>query len=124
MRTKFRTKAEAKQELDRLRNDDGATSAHVEKLTVRKLFDDYIRTKEVAGRAPATIAGLRWAADIACERWGSMSAERLTHDHLDAAYADMLVTGRRVFYCEARPRRCRKRTVIFRFNIAVRVPGN
>jgi integrase len=96
-RTKFRTKAEAKQELDRLRNDDGATSAHVEKLTVRKLFDDYIRTKEVAGRAPATIAGLRWAADIACERWGSMSAERLTHDHLDAAYADMLVTGRRVF---------------------------
>jgi len=86
----FRTKVEAQRALDAARAEDAALFAPVDGLTVAAVLDRFITIKGIAGKAPRTIAQYEWAAGFAKLRWGAWAAERLTADHLDAAYADML----------------------------------
>jgi hypothetical protein len=83
---------DAKDELDRARREDTPNSAG----TVGAVLDQFIRTKRVAGRAPATLAQYQWAADQVAARWGKWPAGQLTAEHLDAAYLEMLSGGKRV----------------------------
>jgi integrase len=59
------------------------------------VLDRFITSKVKAKRAPNTINGYRNAAARAKGRWGGWPAETLTGDHLDDAYADWLVSGKR-----------------------------
>lgn len=92
----FPTKGAAKAELDRALAEDRALTASGEGLTVKAVLDQFIRTKRLAGKAPGTIAFYEWASSHAIARWGGWRADKLTADHLDAAYAEMLAAGRRV----------------------------
>jgi integrase len=60
------------------------------------VLDQFVRAKRLGGRAPATLAQYQWAADLVADRWGGWPAEKLTADHLDAAYIEMLAGGKRV----------------------------
>lgn len=90
----FRTRAEAQKELDKVRNEDGPPDH--DGLTVATVLDQFLRTKQLAGKAPGTIEHYRWAAEHAKARWGGWPAEKLTPELLDAAYLEWLVGGRRV----------------------------
>lgn len=94
-RRNFKTQAEAKDELDRLLREDRALQGR-DVPTVDEVLDRFIRAKKVQRRAPNTIAFHEWAAGLARSRWGAWQADRLTHDHVEAAYAAMLEGGRRV----------------------------
>jgi integrase len=89
----FPTMAKAVAARDRARRDETPGTAG----TVGDVLDQFIRTKRLAGRAPATIQQYEWAAGLAKARWGTWPAERLTADDLDDAYLEMLTTGFRVF---------------------------
>jgi integrase len=93
----FVTKTAAQAALDRARREDMALIASDGGLTVKDVFDDFVRTKKLAGRAPNTIAQYEWAAGLAAQRWGGWPAQKLTAELLDAAYLTMLAGGRRQF---------------------------
>lgn len=84
----FATKGAAQDELDRLRREDRPPD--VDGLTVGFVLDQFIRTKELAGKAPGTVEHYRWAAEHAKARWGGWRAEDLTDEQLDAAYLEWL----------------------------------
>ncbi len=93
----FRTRKEAQAALDQERAKDAALLAPTGSgaLTVAAVLDQFIRTKELAGRAPNTLGFYRWAAGIVTARWGGWTADRLTDADLNAAYLEMLSGGRR-----------------------------
>lgn len=92
----FTTRAAAKAALAIALKEDRALTDTGAGMTVGDVLDQFIRTKRLAGRAPGTIAFYEWASTHAAARWGGWSAERLTADHLDAAYLEMLGGGRKV----------------------------
>jgi integrase len=92
----FPTRREAVEALAAARREDDALSSPVEGLTVRAVLGQFVRVKELAGRAPGTIESYRWAAAMANERWGGWPAAKLTDEDLDAAYLELLKRGRRV----------------------------
>jgi integrase len=92
----FTTRSAAKDELDRLRREDADLIAPLDgTLTVGMVLDQFIRAKRLAGRTPNTIAQYEWAADQAKVRWAGWAADKLTCDHLEDAYSEMLTDGRR-----------------------------
>jgi hypothetical protein len=91
-RRRFTTIAEATDALDEARREDTPGTAG----TVGAVLDQFVRTKRLAGRAPATLAQCQWAAEQVKARWGGWRAEQLTAEHLDAAYLEMLAGGKRV----------------------------
>lgn len=74
---------------------DRGTTAPVAGLTVSMVLRQFIRTKQLAGKAPGTIAQYEWAAARLEERFGGKAADKLTSDHLDELYAGLLTGGRR-----------------------------
>lgn len=92
----FATRAVAKAALDAALKDDRALTGNGTGMTVGSVIEQFIRTKRLAGKAPGTIAFYEWAASHAETRWGGWSAEKLTSDHLDEAYVEMLAGGRRL----------------------------
>jgi integrase len=95
----FAKRAEAKAELNRLRHEDAELIAPADgTLTVGMVLDSFIRAKRLAGKARNTVAQYEWAADQAKARWGGWAADKLTQDHLEGAYAEMLVGGRRQWH--------------------------
>ena len=88
----FSTMSAAKEALDQARREDTPGTVR----TVGAVFDQFIRAKRLAGRAPATLAQYRWAAELLKARWGGWAAEQLTAEHLDAAYLELLSAGKRV----------------------------
>lgn len=92
----FKTKGAAQTALDTERRDDLGLIDRDGDRTVDDVLSQFVRTKELAGRAPGTIEQYKWAQAMAKERWGSWAAERLTSDDLDAAYLELLAAGRRV----------------------------
>jgi integrase len=64
-------------------------------LTVSDVVNTFIRAKRLAGKAPGTIAFYERIARHALDRWGGWPADSLTFELLDAAYLEMLSTGRR-----------------------------
>jgi len=95
----FPTKKAALQALDRARSEDAALLAPTGSgvLTVAAVLEQFIRTKQLAGRAPNTLEFYRWAGGLATARWGGWAADRLTDADLDAAYLEMLGAGRRQY---------------------------
>jgi integrase len=94
----FLTKKAAQAAMDQERQNDAALAPGTGGvLTVAMVLEQFIRTKQLAGRAPNTIEFYRWAAGLASARWGGWRADRLTGDDLDAAYLDMLHAGRRQY---------------------------
>ncbi len=92
----FATQGLAKAELKRLQNEDVELFAPtVGTLTVGLVLDQFVRAKALAGRAPNTLAQYRWASEIARERWAGWAADKVTGDHLEAAYMEMMASGRR-----------------------------
>lgn len=92
----FPTRTEAVATLDRLRRED--LPANADDMTVGTVLDQFIRTKQLAGKAPGTVEHYRWASQHPKLRWGGWPAEQLTSDLLDAAYLEWLTTGRRVYH--------------------------
>lgn len=90
----FATRGDAQAELDRLRSED--RPAEHDGLTVAVVLEQFVRTKQLAGKAPATVEHYRWAAEHVKGRWGGWSAEALTAEQLDIAYLDWLDGGRKV----------------------------
>jgi hypothetical protein len=88
----FTTMGEATDARDEARREDTPGTAG----TVEAVLDQFVRTKRLAGRAPATLAQYQWAAEQVKARWGGWRAEQLTAEHLDAAYQEMLAGGKRV----------------------------
>lgn len=87
----FPTRTEARKALDEeLRNDQKLLPSFNGPVTVNRVFAELIRAKELAGRAPNTVAQYRWARDRAAELWGEWEASKLTQAHLENAYLDML----------------------------------
>ncbi|MEO8696514.1 MAG: tyrosine-type recombinase/integrase [Acidimicrobiales bacterium] len=84
--TERAARAALKAELER----DAALLVRDDRLTVASVLDQFILSKRVAGKAPATIAQYEWAATHATKRLGSLSADELTHIHLDKLYAELL----------------------------------
>lgn len=91
----FATKAAAKAALDKAVKEDRALSGDGGGLTVSAVLEQFIRTKRLAGKAPGTVAFYEWASTHATSRWGGWPADKLTADHLDAAYLEMLAGGRK-----------------------------
>jgi integrase len=92
----FATRGAAKAELDRLRAEDAELySPDAGSLTVKDVVESFLRAKGLAGRSANTVAQYRWAGAIITDRWGGWEASRLTGDHLEKAYAEMLASGRR-----------------------------
>ena len=92
------TKGEAQRELDAaLQEDRALTGAAGGDLTVAMVLEQFIRTKQLAGRAPNTIEFYRWAAGLAVARWGGWPASRLAASDLDTAYLGMLGDGKRQY---------------------------
>lgn len=87
----FSTMGEAKDALDEARREDTPGTAG----TVSAVVDQFVRTKRLAGRAPATLAQYQWAAEQVKARWGGWAAEQFAAEHLDAAYLEMLAGGKR-----------------------------
>lgn len=95
----FATRGAAKMELDRLRTEDAELIAPADgTLTVGMVLDAFTRAKKLAGKAPNTIAQYEWSASQAKARWGGWAAAKLTGDHLEDAYAEMLAGGRRQWH--------------------------
>ena len=95
----FATRAAAKAELDRLKRQDTELIAPLDgTLTVGMLMDQLVRAKRLARKAPKTIAHYVWASAHVKERWGGWAADKLTHEHLETAYVEMLASGRRQWY--------------------------
>jgi len=96
LRRGFPTRAAAKDELDRLRREDAdLTAPAANGLSVSDVMESFVRAKRLAGKAPGTLAQYEWAGRIVTERWGGWQAAKLTGDHLEQAYAEMLSSGRR-----------------------------
>lgn len=93
----FTTKTAAQEALQAETQKDRAMMGTGKTLTVAAVLDQFVRTKQLAGRAPGTVEHYRWAADHAKARWGGWPAEKLTSDVLDAAYVEWLAGGRRVY---------------------------
>jgi integrase len=91
----FHTRKAAKEELDRLMDEDRPPEA--DGLTVAMVVDDFVAEKTLAGRAPNTIAQHRWAAERAKELWGGWPAEQLTYRQLNAQYVAWQRSGRKQF---------------------------
>jgi integrase len=92
----FPTRGAAQLALDEARRDDRERFAPADAgLTVAAVLDQFVRAKQLSGRAPNTIEQYRWAAGIVKGRWGGWGADKLTGDHLEAAYVEMLAGGRR-----------------------------
>jgi integrase len=92
----FEKLSDAKDELDRALKEDAELYAPVSKgLAVTSVVEAFIRAKELAGLSANTLAQYKWAGKIITDRWGGWSAEKLTGDHLELAYAEMLKGGRR-----------------------------
>jgi integrase len=88
--------SDAKEELERELKKDAELYAPVAGgLTVTAVVESYLRAKGLAGRSANTIAQYKWAGKIITDRWGGWDATKLTGDHLEAAYAEMLAGGRR-----------------------------
>jgi integrase len=87
----FPTMGDANDALDQARRDDTPGTAG----TVGAVLEQFVRLKRLSGRAPTTLAQYQWAADQVRTRWGMWPAERLTAEHLDAAYLEMLAGGKR-----------------------------
>ena len=77
-----------KAELER----DAALLIRDDRLTVTSVLDQFVLSKRLAAKAPATVAQYEWAATHAAKRLGSLSADELTHNHLDKLYAELLKT--------------------------------
>src|ERR1700683_4924161 len=92
----FKTKAAAQEALDKARRHDKTHGPSAgDELTVTDVLADFVRTKRLAGKAPNTVAQYEWAAGLAKARWGGWPADSLTSEVLDAAYEEMLRSGRR-----------------------------
>lgn len=66
-------------------------------LTIGVLIEQLIRRKTLANRAPGTLQQYRWASERVLERFGDLPAVRLTSDHLDELYLELLGQGRRQY---------------------------
>lgn len=94
----FITKKAAQAAMDQERQKDAALAPGTGRLlTVAMVLEQFVRTKQLSGRAPNTVEFYRWAAGLATARWGGWAADKLTGDDLDAAYLEMLVAGRRQY---------------------------
>jgi integrase len=92
----FPTQKAARAELDRLRDEDAELYAPTAGgLTVSEVVQSFLRAKGLAGRSANTVAQYKWAGAIIADRWGGWAASKLTGDHLEVAYAEMLAGGRR-----------------------------
>lgn len=95
-RSGFATMAAAKDaRADAVAEDRGLLVA--DGLTVATLLEQYQRTKRLQGRAPATLHQIGWAAERLNNRFGQMAASKLTADHLDELYLELMGKGRRQF---------------------------
>lgn len=91
----FDTRKAAKEELDRLLDEDRPPEA--EGLTVETVLDDFIAEKTLVGRAPNTLAQHRWAAKRAKDLWGGWLAESLTYRHINRQYLAWQQSGRKQY---------------------------
>lgn len=95
----FAKRSDAKTELDRLQREDAELIAPLDgTLTVGMVLEQFVRGRKLAGKAPNTIAQYEWAASQAKARWEGWAADKLTGDHLEDAYAEMLISGRRQWH--------------------------
>ncbi len=62
------------------------------------VLDQFIRAKRLAGRTPNTISQYEWAAVQAKARWAGWAADKLTGDHVEDAYSELLADGRRQWH--------------------------
>jgi integrase len=91
----FPTKGAAQTALDvALREDKALGGTTGAGMTVGAVLAQFIRTKRLSGKAPGTVAFYEWAAGHAGARWGGWAATKLTADHLDAAYVELLAEGK------------------------------
>jgi hypothetical protein len=91
----FDTRRAAKDELDRLIDEDRPPEA--DGLTVEMVLDDFIAEKTLASRAPNTLAQHRWAANRAKELWAGWLAESLTYRHINKQYLAWQQGGRKQY---------------------------
>lgn len=80
-----------------VRDDRGLLVVGDEGFTVAAVLEQYVRTKRLQGRAPATVHQIEWATKRLTERFGAMAADRLTSDHLDEMYLSLMGKGRRTY---------------------------
>lgn len=90
----FATKGAAQVALEVALREDRALLATGAGLTVAAVLAQFVRAKRLAGKAPGTLAFYEWAAGHAGARWGGWPAAKLTADHLDTAYVDLLAGGK------------------------------
>lgn len=94
----FATKAEAKRHaalMEATVESRGIGSP--EQFTLRSYFDYWLGALErSAQKSPTTLIGYRRGADIVCRFLGSVPLTKLSVAMLEAAYGEMLVSGRRV----------------------------
>lgn len=90
----FATKTAAKNALKAARAEDEALAGKAAP-TIDDILDEFIGFKRLQGRAPNTIEFYNWSAGLARARWGGWRADEVTHQHLEAAYLEMLSGGRR-----------------------------
>jgi integrase len=97
-RSNFKTRSEAKAEMDRLMHADrNLVAIAADDLTVGDLLDQYLTSKRLAGRSPASINQDEWAVRRLKGLWGGWNAASLRSDQVEAGFADLLATGRLVF---------------------------
>jgi integrase len=94
-RSGFATAGEASKARTAAQIEDRGTSAPTPGLTVSAVLRQFVRTKELAGKAPGTIAQYEWASRRLEERFGTKHANKLTSEHLDELYLELLGGGRR-----------------------------
>jgi integrase len=92
----FRTKAEAQEELDKIRGH-ARTASYVPpaKLTVRDYLTQWLAGLPATGLRPSTVDGYRRNCDYVIPVLGGRRLDSVTPLDLDALYASLLVSGRR-----------------------------
>ncbi len=93
----FTTRSAAQEALALARRNDAQGAAPGGELTVGAVFDDFVRTKRLQGRAPNTVAQYEWAAGIAKAHWGGWEAARLTTEVIEGVYEALAAGGRRQY---------------------------
>lgn len=97
-RTGFATRAACKAALDAQIEEDRTGPAQYDgPITVEQVLAQYARSKRLAGRSEATLNQIDWASKRINALWGGWPAQRLTTDHIEEAYADLLTKGHRKF---------------------------
>ena len=92
----FRTKAEAQEELDRLRGQKReGTYKRPKRQTVRVYLTAWLATLPTEGRRPSTIDSYKRCLDYVIDVLGGRQLDSIQADDLNQLYASLLESGRR-----------------------------